>query len=242
MQQPAHYKRPNRIERIKSQVISMSETARITLELIRTEGIDAVTIRRLAAEMDVKSASLYYHFHNKEEILVLAARHVLEGVRGSGDPNVHWREWLLDNACTARAALLEYPDLVPTLMRRHPLGIGVVEHEQAVVLLEKQGMPLGAIMPVFDALESLLYGSVMYTTAVASDDRSAEWRDHYPAMHRAGLSAGLSPEDAFRHAAAALIDGVVAAVVVPQRNKKTREPNKRTRQRAKKAAQQNRTA
>jgi AcrR family transcriptional regulator len=56
----------------------------VTLELIRTEGIDAVTIRRLAAEMDVKSASLYYHFHNKEEILVLAARKVLEGVRGSG--------------------------------------------------------------------------------------------------------------------------------------------------------------
>jgi hypothetical protein len=77
-------------------------------------------------------------------------------------------------------------------MRRHPLGIGVAEHERAVILLEKQGMPVGAIMPVFDALESLLYGSVMYSTAVASDDRSAEWEDHYPAMHRAGLSADLS--------------------------------------------------
>jgi TetR/AcrR family transcriptional regulator, tetracycline repressor protein len=239
MEEPARYKRPNRIERIKSQIISMSETARVTLGLIRTEGIDAVTIRRLAAEMDVKSASLYYHFHNKEEILVLAARKVLEGVRGSGDPNLHWREWLLDNACTARAALLEYPELVPTLMRRHPLGIGVAEHEQAVVLLEKQGMPLGAIMPVFDTLESLLYGNVMYTTAVASDNRSAEWRDHYPAMYRAGLSADLSPEEAFRHAAGALIDGVVAAVIVPQRNEKTPRRNTKTRQRTKKASQRN---
>ncbi len=235
MVEPARYKRPNRIERIKSQVISMSETARITLELIRTEGIDAVTIRRLAAEMDVKSASLYYHFHNKEEILVLAARRVLEGVRGSGDPDVHWRDWLLDNACTARAALLEYPDLVPTLMRRHPLGIGVAEHEQAVILLEKQGMPLGAIMPVFDALESLLYGSVMYTTAVTSDDRSTEWQDQYPAMHRAGLSPAISREEAFRHAAAALIDGVVAAVVVPQRNKQTPQRSKKVPRRSKTA-------
>jgi TetR/AcrR family transcriptional regulator, tetracycline repressor protein len=242
MAEPARYKRPNRVERIKSQVISMSETARITLELIRSEGIDAVTIRRLAAEMHVKSASLYYHFHNKEEILVLAARKVLEGVRGSGDPNLHWREWLLDNACTARAALLEYPELVPTLMRRHPLGIGVAEHEQAVVLLEAQGMPLGAIMPVFDALESLLYGSVMYTTAVASDDRSADWQEHYPAMHRAGLSADLSPEDAFRHAAGALIDGVVAAVVVPQRNKKTVLRTEKTSQRTQKGSRRSKTA
>jgi AcrR family transcriptional regulator len=237
MDEPARYKRPNRIERIRSQVISMSETARITLELIHAEGVDAVTIRRLAAEMDVKSASLYYHFRNKEEILVLAARRVLEGVRGSGDPDLHWREWLLDNTCTARAALLEYPDLVPTLMRRHPLGIGVVEHEQAVILLEKQGMPLGAIMPVFDALESLLYGSVMYTTAVASDDRSAEWQDHYPAMYRAGLAAALSPEEAFRHAAGALIDGVVAAVVVPQRTRTASQPIKTASQPTKTASQ-----
>lgn len=217
MGKPTHYKRDNRVERINSQVISMNETARVTLELIRAEGVDAVTIRRLAAEMDVKSASLYYHFRNKEEILVLAARRVLEGVRGSGDPNRHWREWLLDNVCTARAALLEYPDLVPTLLRRHPLGIGVSEHENAVELLEKQGMPSGAIMPVFDALESLLYGNVMYTTAVAADDRSADWRAHHPAMHRAGGAAELSAEEAFRHAAGGLIDAVVAAVVVPQR-------------------------
>jgi TetR/AcrR family transcriptional regulator, tetracycline repressor protein len=214
------YKRENRVERIKSQVISIRKTARAALELIRAEGVEAVTIRRLAAELDVKSASLYYHFKNKEEILILAARSVIEGVRSSGNPDLHWREWLLDNTCTARTALLEYPDLVPILLRRNPLGIGVADHQKAVHLLEKQGMPVGAIMPVFDSLESILYGNIMYTTAVAADNRSADWKEHFPDMYRAECAAALDPDEAFRQAAGAVIDGIVSAVLAMNRAKK----------------------
>lgn len=221
MSESTLYKRENRIERVKSQVISVRKTARVALDLIRTEGVEAVTIRRLAAELDVKSASLYYHFKNKEEILILAAKSVLEGVRSSGNPDLHWREWLLDNACTARTALLEYPDLVPILLRRNPLGIGVADHQEAVLLLEKQGMPLGAIMPVFDALESILYGNIMYITAVAADNRSADWKANFPDMYRAERAAELDSEDAFRQAAGAVIDGVVSAVLVMNRAKKS---------------------
>lgn len=220
MSESTLYKREHRIERIKSQVISIRTTARVALDIIRSEGVEAVTIRRLATELDVKSASLYYHFKNKEEILILAARSVLEGVRSSGNPDLHWREWLLDNTCTARTALLEYPDLVPILLRRNPLGIGVADHQEAVRLLEAQGMPVGAIMPVFDSLESILYGNIMYTTAVAADDRSADWKAHFPDMYRAECAAALNSDDAFRQAAGAVIDGIVSAVLAMNRAKK----------------------
>lgn len=200
------YKREGRIERIKSQVISMHETAEVALELIRNEGVDAVTIRRLAFELDVKSASLYYHFRNKEEILALAARVAIEGIRGVGDPDRSWQEWLLDNVCNYRRALLVYPDLVPTLIRRHPLHIGTKEHEQAVQLLEAQGVPLPLILPLFDALESFACGSVLYSTAAGQDERAAEWQERFPAMHRVHEATGIDGDEAFRRAATGIIN------------------------------------
>jgi AcrR family transcriptional regulator len=202
------YRREGRFERIKSQVISARETAEVALELIRNEGVEAVTIRRLAFELDVKSASLYYHFRNKEEILALAARLALEGIRGAGDPARPWREWLLENTVRYRKALLVYPDLIPTLMRRHPLHIGTEEHERAVQLLESQGVPVEIIMPLFDALESLACGSALYSTASSIHDRAQEWADGFPALHRMSTSVRLSEDEAFERAARGLIDGL----------------------------------
>jgi AcrR family transcriptional regulator len=202
------YRRDGRFERIKSQVISARQTAEVALELIRNEGVEAVTIRRLAFELDVKSASLYYHFRNKEEILALAARVALQGIRGAGDPDRPWRDWLLENVVRYRRALLVYPDLIPTLMRRHPLHIGTDEHEQAVGLLRTQGVPAEIIMPLFDALEALACGSALYTTASAMHDRAEQWREDYPALHEATTAVRLSDEDAFERAALGVINGL----------------------------------
>ena len=204
----SQYRRENRFERIKSQVISPRETAKMALELIRNEGVEAVTIRRLAFELDVKSASLYYHFRNKEEILALAATVALAGIRGAGNPDRPWREWLLENTVRYRRALLVYPDLVPTLMRRHPLHIGTEEHEAAVQLLERQGVPPEIIMPLFDALEALACGSALYTAATPNFDRAAAWEDDFPAMYRVSSLVGLSDDEAFERAARGVIDGL----------------------------------
>jgi AcrR family transcriptional regulator len=73
------YRRESRVERANAQLISKTQAATIALDLIRREGVEAVTIRRLAEELDVKSASLYYHFRNKDDILSMAARVALRG-------------------------------------------------------------------------------------------------------------------------------------------------------------------
>jgi AcrR family transcriptional regulator len=197
----------------------MREIADAALRLIRAEGVEAVTIRRLAEELDIKSASLYYHFRNKEEILTVAARQAIHQIRGSGDPDRPWQEWLLDNVVKYRRALLVYPDLVPTLMRRHPLHIGTEEHEAAVQLMERQGCPVEVIMPLFDALESLACGSVLYTAAVDRDDRAQDWETEFPAMYRANASAGLDPEEAFKLAAAGLIEAISAPFMAKGRSR-----------------------
>lgn len=48
-------------------------------ELLRTEGLSGLTVRRLAAEMEFSEAALYRHFAGKEELLVALMGHMAEG-------------------------------------------------------------------------------------------------------------------------------------------------------------------
>lgn len=50
-----------------------------TIEIIASEGIEAVSIRRIAKEMGCSSASLYRHFENLSELLYYAELHTLTG-------------------------------------------------------------------------------------------------------------------------------------------------------------------
>ena len=50
-----------------------------TIEIMETEGIGAISIRRIAREMGCSSASLYRHFENLSELLYYAELHILTG-------------------------------------------------------------------------------------------------------------------------------------------------------------------
>ncbi|MBX6169527.1 MAG: helix-turn-helix transcriptional regulator, partial [Thermobispora bispora] len=79
------------------------------LRLADEEGVAAVTIRRLAGELQVTPMALYWHFKNKDELLAAAADHLMTGVIADIPPGRGWRERL--------RALVEA--LVGT-MRAHP--------------------------------------------------------------------------------------------------------------------------
>ena len=75
------------------QVVSEKLTRAAVLEraakLADADGLDAVTIRRLAQELGVTPMALYWHFKNKDELLVGLVDHLLSGVtadRQAGDP------------------------------------------------------------------------------------------------------------------------------------------------------------
>ena len=69
--------------RPKFALISRRKTLEAALHIIDTEGLDALSLRRLAIELNVNPASLYHHFSNKEEILVGAAMLALSSLSSS---------------------------------------------------------------------------------------------------------------------------------------------------------------
>jgi TetR/AcrR family tetracycline transcriptional repressor len=67
------------------------------LRLVDRDGLDALTIRSVAAELGVKSASLYWHFPSKETLLDRLADEVLSGLAPTA-ARPDWRATLRDGA------------------------------------------------------------------------------------------------------------------------------------------------
>lgn len=91
--------------------IQRDEVIAKALELLDENGLDGLSMRRLADAMDIKAASLYWHFANKQALLDGMADALMAGVASSapvaGQP---WRERLADVAGEMRRALLSRRD------------------------------------------------------------------------------------------------------------------------------------
>ena len=197
--------------RPKKALISRRKTLEVALRIIDEEGLDALSIRRLGTELDVRGISLYYHFPNKEAILVGACELALTEVRTPHSAKNDWREWLVGNARKYYQALLAHPNLIPVLMRRHPLRIGLSEHNSTAGLLAVQGVPVGVIMPLMDSLEAIALGCAAYQSAVAADAGGDNWQEANPLLYHATKSAEISHGETFDAIIGSTVDAVLRA-------------------------------
>jgi TetR/AcrR family tetracycline transcriptional repressor len=91
--------------------LSKAAVAERALRLGDEEGLEAITIRRLAKELGVTPMALYWHFKNKDELLLGVVDHVMSGVRAdrsAGDP---WQKQLRAIVETVVAVMREHPCL-----------------------------------------------------------------------------------------------------------------------------------
>jgi AcrR family transcriptional regulator len=190
-------------------LISRSATLKAALKIIDEEGLENLSIRRLGAALNVQGISLYHHFKDKDEILAAVCGLALANVRTPNTTDIDWREWLLNNALKFREALRSHPNLLPVMMRRHPLRIGLKEHNATAGLLAVQGVPREAIMPLLETLEELALGSASYESAVQKDEHSETWKEFYPNLYHLSLKPALTRDDIFELVARATIDAIM---------------------------------
>ena len=205
--------------RPKVPLIAKRKALEVALDIIDNEGIESLSIRRLAERLNVNGASLYHHFENKEEIVVGAAKLALEDVRTPQTHDEPWRVWIMRNARGLREALRTHPDLVPVMLRRQPLGIGAAQMDATVTLLEEEGVPTGAIAPLLEALELYAIGSALHE---ARSHGHSTGQDHDPErspnLNRALEQRTLSADEIFDLVCDQIIEAVVttASARAPQ--------------------------
>jgi AcrR family transcriptional regulator len=196
--------------RPKQALISRRKTLEVALRIIDEEGLEALSIRRLGDELNVRGISLYHHFPSKEHILIGACELALANVRTPNTSNVDWREWFVDNAIEYYTALRTHPNLIPILMRRHPLHIGLAEHNSTAGLLAVQGVPPGVIMALLEGFESLALGCAAYESAVDAGGDDEEWQTAQPFIYHVSRIRGITRERAFKVMAQSIAEALLA--------------------------------
>ncbi|MET8653317.1 mycofactocin system transcriptional regulator MftR2 [Nocardia aurea] len=117
--------------------LSESEIVEAALRVVREDGVEKLSMRRLSRELGVSPMAPYYYVADKRELLDLVATAALTGVRTSPPDSAPWQRRLRDLI-----------DQIDEKLRKHP-GLGDVLIEQ---MLGKQLDLITAIMEIlFDA-------------------------------------------------------------------------------------------
>src|SRR5919197_155923 len=72
--------------------LTRDRIVRAATDLIERQGADALSMRRVAAELGVAVMSLYNHVPSKDALLDAVAERILAGMNVPSDPAMHWTE------------------------------------------------------------------------------------------------------------------------------------------------------
>jgi len=92
------------------------------LTVIAEDGVQALTMRTLAARLGVVPGALYRHVRNKEQLQDLVLDGVLAEVDYGVDPSMPWGERIKLLAHRLRTVLEDHPGVAGLLKTRDPLG------------------------------------------------------------------------------------------------------------------------
>jgi AcrR family transcriptional regulator len=91
--------------------LTSRQVARAALAMVERDGLDGLSMRRLADDLGVQAASLYWHVQNKDHLLDLMAGELFSTLKLPGPaPGVSWRGGLRDVAAAYYRFLLSHRD------------------------------------------------------------------------------------------------------------------------------------
>jgi AcrR family transcriptional regulator len=183
--------RPMRQAREQHSPLTRDKIATAAIAVADAEGIDAVSMRRVAAELGCGTMSLYRHVRNKDELLDVmidtgigeaSSPHTTRGDRREDTPGQDWREDLRRSAHSTRAAMLRHPWVVRVIGRRPALGPNMLASTEATLSsVDRLGLSIDEMLWAIGVLNAFVVGFVVNELAERA------WR--YPLAERSGPQA-----------------------------------------------------
>jgi AcrR family transcriptional regulator len=167
--------------------LSRELIVRTAVELIERDGIEAVSMRRLAAELGTGAMSLYNHVPNKAALLDAIAEYILADLEFAADPAVDWREAARSMARGFREVAHRYPRCVMVVVSRQPNSTaGMRPVELALATARAAGFDGRDAVRVMRAVVNYVLGCLVHE-AGQTEARSAS--DSRPLVDPAALDA-----------------------------------------------------
>lgn len=200
--------------------LSRERIVEAALQIVARDGLEALSMRRLAQELDVWPMSVYRYFRDKEELLdavVDGAADEIALTAGAGS----WREQIRDLLRQARAALGQDPAGLRTRFTRAMLTPGALRLSEAGLrILQDAGFEPEEAARAWRALCGYAFGFTGFDDDASPDDAARRARaalaalpaDEYPALTAAadGFAGALTGQEELDYGLDRLLDGLEA--------------------------------
>ncbi|SDJ90405.1 TetR/AcrR family transcriptional regulator [Streptomyces indicus] len=201
------------------------------LALADEGGLDAVSVRKVAARLDAGPMRLYRFISTKEELFDLMVDAVQAEIlaEGEGDPAGDWRDVLSALAHRTRCAALRHPWLADLLGGRPALGPNGLAVAEATLASFGERADIDTVMRAVETVSSYYIGAIRReianlraerTTGLSKEDRQRASGPYltkvlatgrYPALAKAVHDgAHVDAETAFATGLDWVLDGVSA--------------------------------
>ncbi|MPY78643.1 MAG: TetR family transcriptional regulator [Actinophytocola sp.] len=198
--------------RPKTPLLSLARMASAALDIVDSDGLDGLSMRRLATVLGVQVASLYNHVKNKDQLLHEISNQIMAQVDVTGFHDGDWRTGVATWARSYRAALRAHPNMVPFLAtgparRETSLARADAVHGGLVAA----GWPPRQATLIGASTKYLVIGAAMTSFARGFDDDVQVYVDRYPHLgqaHKLRAHADEIDDEAFELALLSFLDGL----------------------------------
>ncbi|WP_280275356.1 TetR/AcrR family transcriptional regulator [Nocardia wallacei] len=179
-------------------VITEEKIVAAAVRLADAEGLDALSMRRIAAAMGSGTTSLYRHVANKDELIELMVDAVYAELP-LPEPTPDWRIAMAAHAREFRALLLRHPWLAQQASRRPALGPNVIRQADHVLGVVAAATPDATLVNlVVHAVNTYVLGAVGTELAELEAQRSTgmtveQWQRAVGAYIRQVVESGRYP-------------------------------------------------
>jgi len=167
------------------------------LHIVDSDGLDALSMRRLGVELDVDPMAAYRHIPNKGILLDAIVEAVMSEIDTDAvDASLPWQDQLRSLARSYLATLMAHPNAAPLIAQRSLRTAGSLRVvEEALRIMTDAGVELVDAATTIDAIGLLASGIAQAASASPepADDRFA-WLppQEFPQMARALEAGALS--------------------------------------------------
>jgi AcrR family transcriptional regulator len=197
--------------------LSLERIVAAAVELLDAQGVDGLTMRRLADRLGSGAMSLYWHVDNKEDVFDLALDSVLD-CRGPSQiaEARDWRGEVVHMLEDWRASMLSHP-WSASLLPRRALGPNMLSRLELLgKTLSSAGVADADLNVAIWSLWNYVMGATITRASfdLSDDDRAAaqlrlvRLGERYPTIERSRLLLDNDWDGAFRNGLDFLLDGL----------------------------------
>jgi TetR/AcrR family transcriptional regulator, tetracycline repressor protein len=224
--------------------LTRADVIRAGAQLLDTHGVEQLSMRKLAKSLGTGPATLYWHVHDKDELLQLILDDTLRGVVIPEEGS--WDERLVAAFVVCYEALRPRPALVDVLWgAAWELGPETLRIADGLIaLVAESGLPAEEVSDAYFALITLLFGFVTGAGNSPGNPSYSEFRalaaheppgnsERFPNLARFGPDARLETMDRkLRYALDRFISGIKLRVAeVAENSARTRRQQADSRKR-----------